>query len=375
MKNFFKIIHRWLGLISGLLIFIIAITGCLYAFQEEIQNITQPYRFVEKEQKEFLLPGELETLARKHLPGKQLHSIKYQSVNQSAEAIFYHYEPNYYFIVYINPYTGKILHTQNMEKGFFPFILKGHFYLWLPEEIGQPVVAISTLIFFLIMLTGIILWFPKNKSILKSRTWFRWKPTTKWKRKNFDIHAVTGFYVFFIAIIFVITGLVWGFQWFANGYYSALGGNKSLIYQEPISQKTVVFNGNALDMLYLKLRSETQGLTSIEIHPPESDSSTIAVNLNTEKGTYWKTDYRYFDQYSLQEKQSGNIYGRFNKADFADKLMRMNYDIHTGAILGIGGKIFMFFMSLLIASLPVTGFLFWWGRKKKQQSIIAAEGL
>lgn len=211
--------------------------------------------------------------------------------------------------------------------------------------------------------------------MLKSRTWFRWKPTTKWKRKNFDIHAVTGFYVFFIAIIFVITGLVWGFQWFANGYYSALGGNKSLIYQEPISQKTVVFNGNALDMLYLKLRSETQGLTSIEIHPPESDSSTIAVNLNTEKGTYWKTDYRYFDQYSLQEKQSGNIYGRFNKADFADKLMRMNYDIHTGAILGIGGKIFMFFMSLLIASLPVTGFLFWWGRKKKQQSIIAAEGL
>jgi uncharacterized iron-regulated membrane protein len=44
-------IHLWLGLSSGIIVFIIAITGCLYAFQEEIQNITEKYRFVEKENK------------------------------------------------------------------------------------------------------------------------------------------------------------------------------------------------------------------------------------------------------------------------------------------------------------------------------------
>ena len=44
----------------------------------------------------------------------------------------------------------------------------------------------------------------------------------------------------------------------------------------------------------------------------------------------------------------------------------MNYDIHVGAIGGILGKIIAFIASLVIASLPLTGFLIWWGRKKKK---------
>ena len=70
-------IHLWLGLSSGIIVFIIAITGCLYAFQEEIQNITEEYRFVEKQNKPFLLPSQLEQIARKEIPDKALHAIKY----------------------------------------------------------------------------------------------------------------------------------------------------------------------------------------------------------------------------------------------------------------------------------------------------------
>ncbi|WP_242499314.1 PepSY domain-containing protein [Flavobacterium sp. 140616W15] len=42
----------------------------------------------------------------------------------------------------------------------------------------------------------------------------------------------------------------------------------------------------------------------------------------------------------------------------------MNYDIHVGAVLGITGKILAFFASLISASLPITGFLIWWGKQK-----------
>jgi uncharacterized iron-regulated membrane protein len=44
----------------------------------------------------------------------------------------------------------------------------------------------------------------------------------------------------------------------------------------------------------------------------------------------------------------------------------MNYDIHVGAILSLPGKILAFFASLICASLPVTGFIIWWGRRKKK---------
>jgi uncharacterized iron-regulated membrane protein len=361
-------IHLWLGLSSGIIVFIIAITGCLYAFQEEIQNITEEYRFVEKQNKAYLLPTQLEQIAKKELPDKALHSIKYNGTEKSVEAVFFHYQPTYYYIVYLNPYSGKVLETVNMEEGFFHFILDGHFYLWLPDEIGQTVVASATLIFLTLLISGLYLWFPRNKNATKQRFRFKWKESTKWKRKNYDLHNITGFYILLIALIFTITGLVWGFQWFAYSYYTALGGEKSLIYEDPVSKKTEAIIAKPLDKIWLSMKKENPAAKSIEVHPPESDSTAIAVNINPEEGTYWKINYRYFDQYTLQEKEVKHIYGKYDNAGVADKLMRMNYDLHTGAVFGLAGKIFAFLISLLIATLPLSGFYIWWGRNKKKKS-------
>jgi uncharacterized iron-regulated membrane protein len=365
-------IHLWLGLSSGIIVFILAITGCLYAFQEEIQNITEEYRFVEKQNAPFLLPSQLEQIARKELPGKSLHAIKYNGAEKSAEAIFFHFEPTYYHIVYLNPYSGKVLETANMDEGFFRFILDGHFYLWLPNEIGQIVVASATLIFLVLLLSGLYLWYPRNKNATKQRFKFKWKESTKWKRKNYDLHNITGFYVLLIALIFAITGLVWGFQWFAYSYYTVIGGEKSLVYEDPISTKKTAHPIKPLDKIWLIMRKEYPQAKSIEVHPPENDSTAIAANANPEEGTYWKTDYRYFDQYTLKEKEVKHIYGKYDNAATADKLMRMNYDIHTGAVFGLTGKIFAFLISLLIASLPISGFYIWWGRNKKKKSTAVA---
>jgi uncharacterized iron-regulated membrane protein len=370
MKNnsFKKLIgqlHLWLGLSSGIIVFIIAVTGCLYAFQEEIQNITEEYRFVEKQSKPFLPPSQLEEIAKKELPGKALHAIKYNGLEKSAEAIFFHYEPTYYYIVYLNPYSGKIQETANMDEGFFRFILDGHYYLWLPPEIGQPVVASFTLVFLTLLLSGLYLWFPRNKNATKQRFSFKWKDSTKWKRKNYDLHNITGFYILLIALIFAITGLVWGFQWFAYSYYTVTGGEKSLIYEDPISIKKTVHTDKALDKIWVLMQKEYPTAKSIEVHPPENDSTAIAANANPEAGTFWKTDYRYFDQYTLEEKEVKHIYGKYENANTADKLMRMNYDLHTGAVFGLAGKIFAFLISLLIATLPVSGFYIWWGRNRK----------
>jgi uncharacterized iron-regulated membrane protein len=363
-------IHLWLGLSSGIIVFIIAITGCLYAFQEEIQNITEDYRFVEVENKSFLPPSQLEIIARKEVPNKVLHAIKYNEKNNAVEAIFFHYEPSYHFTTYINPYNGSVLKTINNEAGFFAFILDGHFNLWFPHEIGRIIVSIATLIFLILLISGLFLWYPKNKNASKQRFWFKWKNKTQWKRKNYDLHTISGFYLLLIGIIFAFTGLVFGFEWFASSYYKVAGGEKSLLYEDPRSkdnQKTQDANlVKPLDAIWMQMQKEYPQATSIEIHPPESKSSPIAANANMDKGTFWKIDYRYFDQYSLKEMKVPHIWGRKSVDNSADNLMKMNYDIHTGAILALPGKIFAFLISLLIASLPVSGFLIWLGRNKKK---------
>jgi hypothetical protein len=62
---------------------------------------------------------------------------------------------------------------------------------------------------------------------------FKWKKL-KWKRKR-KLDLIYRILCADSAHYFAITGLVWGFQWFAYSYYTVLGGEKSLVYEDPIS--------------------------------------------------------------------------------------------------------------------------------------------
>ncbi|MBL7700592.1 MAG: PepSY domain-containing protein [Chitinophagaceae bacterium] len=369
-KKTIRTIHLWLGLASGLVILILGITGCILAFQVEIENTFQRYRFVEEEQREFMRPSKLKEIAMAELPGKEVHAVMYQGRQDAAQVIFYDLvgeDAYYYYTAFLNPYTGVVQKVKNLKTDFFRVILDGHFYLWLPERIGQPVVASATLVFVVMMISGIILWWPRNKAAAKQRFSIKW--SAKWKRKNYDLHNVLGFYSTWICIILAITGLVWGFEWFAQSYYTVAGGERSLVYQEPVSDTAKKINHAqpAIDVVYEMMKKRYPDAEAIEVHTAVNDSSAIAANANPDVSTYWKADYVFFDQYTFDELPANSIYGKMDEASFADKLMRANYDIHTGAILGIAGKILMFFASLIAASLPVTGFYIWLGRKKKKK--------
>lgn len=365
IKKAISKLHLWLGFTSGLVVFVIAITGCLYAFQAEISEWTQPFRRVETQQKAFLPPSALRVIAEKELPGKKIHAVQYEGNERAAQVSFYDYEPiEYYYLVYVNQYTGEVLEVKNMYSDFFYFVLQGHFYLWLPPEIGQPLVASATLIFVVMLITGIVLWWPK-KGKAKQRFTIKWN--ARWRRKNYDLHNVFGFYSLFITLILALTGLVWGFEWFSKGLYAAVGGEKGLLFEEPASTRQPAITDQPVDKLWLKLKNENPGIAVLEVHFPESDTASIGATLNPDRFTYYKADYRFFDQYSLEEIEVNHIYGKYNNTAAADKLLRMNYDIHTGAIIGLPGKILAFFASFIAATLPVTGFLIWKGRRDKRK--------
>src|SRR5262249_18548911 len=160
---------------------------------------------------------------------------------------------------------------------------------------------------------------------------FKIKWSARWRRKNYDLHNVFGFYATWIAIILAVTGLVWGFQWFAQGLYAAAGGDRSLVDEQPLSDITNVAweTEPGSERLWRKMTLENPRAEVLEVHVPETDSASIEVSINVDDYTYWKTDYRYFDQYSLKELSVSSIYGRIDEARAADKLLRMNYDIHV----------------------------------------------
>lgn len=54
------------------------------------------------------------------------------------------------------------------------------------------------------------------------------------------------------------------------------------------------------------------------------------------------------------------------------KFRELNYELHVGNALGLTGKILVFIVSLIAASLPLTGFLIW--SNLLRQALIAVVG-
>jgi uncharacterized iron-regulated membrane protein len=237
-KSIFRLVndwlHLWLGLVSGIIVFIVSITGCIYAFQKEISSITQPYQFVPVETKPYLPPSALKHIAELHQfgdkagkPGKVINAIQYPGKGKAAIAT-YRDKKTGYMMIYLNPYSGAVLKAKALEKDFFRIILIGHYNLWLPRETGQQVVCWGTLIFVVLLITGLIMWWPKNLRKANVNKSFKVKWKASFKRVNYDLHNVLGFYVLIGALIIAITGLYFGFKWVPKTIYWLASGGKQI---------------------------------------------------------------------------------------------------------------------------------------------------
>ena len=368
-------LHKILGLTTGIVVFIVAITGCFWAFKEEIEAFLNDDTVIEVRAQEHLTPTEAKDIAKTVFPQQTVHGTLFKQPNDPIEVIFYDAEPEFYQSVFLNPYSGEILEVKDHMTGFFAFLLKGHMRLWLPKELGEQVVGVSILLFIIIIISGFLLWLPKRRKNLKQRVSFKWKATTRWKRKNFDLHTILGFYVCALALILAFTGSIMSYNWMRYGFYKAIGGDKTIAFIIPENTSTTLEKNqdvSPIDQLIPLLRKENPNAESFELHYPHSKTESIYIETSNTEGVYYDSDFRFFDQNTLEEIETPSVYGTYSNAKVSDKILRMNYDIHIGAIGGIAGKIIAFLSSLLIASLPVTGTLLWYGRtyKKSKKSAL-----
>lgn len=362
-------IHLWLGLATGLVIFIIALTGAIYCFAPELQNATQPYRFVTPANKPFLPPSQIKTIAEQQINRKEVQRIYYGEKDKAVYALFSG-KKGFTHAVFINPYDGKVLKVKDLHKDFFTIVLKLHRTLLIPY--GDIIIKWSTLIFLIMLISGIILWWPKNKPVSKQQ--FSIKKGTSLKRLNYGLHNVLGFYASWIALFSALTGLIFSFDWFANKVYDLTGARHSVVQKKaPLSDTIAITKGTfplPIDLAWNKLQPDLkEKYVAVEFILPKDKQASILVRAKPEKGTLYKMDFHYFDRYTGKEIPGSYVWGKYSDAKTtADKIKRMNYDIHTGAILSWPGRVALFFAALIIASLPVTGFYIWWGRNKKKNN-------
>jgi uncharacterized iron-regulated membrane protein len=305
-----------------------------------------------------LAPSILYQSVAEALPQKKIHSVWYHGENRTAQ-----FSLDSDSIVYVNPYTAEVVAMVDHED-FFHFIDEGHFHLWFPEEIGEPIVGWGTLIFFILLVTGIVLWWPKkwNKKGREQSFKIKWK--AKFKRVNYDLHNVLGFYSLLLALLMAITALIMSFAWFSDGFYWVTGGQGKPYKKKeaPIIQASTRSALQNADLIWRKVTTE--------IGQYNKDQVIVSFNEKPDEPIYACTDMTngywrdlYFNPANLTLLPSSNQ--KLQELPFADQVRKLNYSLHVGAFGGMPTKIMYFLASLICASLPITGFYIWWGKKKK----------
>ena len=368
-KKQIRFLHKWLGLISGLIVFIISITGCIFCFHDEIKDITRKEcRLVEPQNQPFILPSVLQEKAKEILPQYKASMVSYYGKNRSAIVYTYSDAENRY--LYFNPYTGKYLKTEDPATDFFIIVEYIHLYLLLPDYIGKHIIGGATIIFILLLISGIIQWWPKRRSDIKRSFTIKW--SAKWRRVNYDWHNTTGFYIAIIAAIIAITGLTFTYEWVGDGIYKTFnfGGDKALETKAPIID-TTKFEYNtsaAIDRALYQTMKKNPEAEMFYVMLPQKKGDIINTGAYPHALRYDHQSNYYFHPYHGELMQSQT----FDKKSLGLQVVEMNYGIHTGQILDLPGKIIASIISLIAAALPVTGFVIWYGRKNKSCKKIKA---
>ena len=373
-RKFIRDIHLWLGVGSGLVLFLICLSGTIYTFRHEVEQFLEPEKFkissaenAPHSLSELITATELETkgkVTRLSLYDNPLKPIEIQvSMGKEDKRGETHF---------VNPYSNSILGTaKGPATDFFMFFFKMHRFMLLDQKIGRPIVGVSTLIFVFLTITGIVLWLPK-----KIKSWRSFKPgltikfSANWKRINHDLHNVLGFYTFILVLIMALTGLNWSFEWYKDGMSNVLGAKVFGGRDEIKMESTIVANTppispeNALSISQKEFPYTGKTTISLARGPEASFEITKKNDANFNKEAF---DKIVVDQYS------GKILKKelFSDKTLGQKVAAQIKAIHLGEIYGTFSKIIYFISCLIATSLPVTGIIIWLNKLRKQKKKIS----
>ena len=156
--------------------------------------------------------AELATRARAARPMAELEDLRAFAA-PDAPVIFGFTDDIY---VHLNPYDGTLLGLRPRFGDELGWIEGLHKYLRLRPALGEPIVGAVALVFVLIILTGVVLWWPATRRALKAGLTLNWRLTGRpW---NLNLHKTTSIYVALVVLVSAVTGAPIALKWLQRAF-------------------------------------------------------------------------------------------------------------------------------------------------------------
>mgnify|MGYP000332661438 FL=1 len=393
MKKIFRKIHLWLSVPFGLIITLVCFSGAMLVFENEVNEWFRRDLYYVETVKGSPLPMDklLEKVATT-LPD----SVAVTGVSISSDpgrAYQVSLSKPRRASLYVDQYTGEVK-GKSERSGFFMFMFRMH--RWLLDSMnpgnegifwGKMIVGVSTLLLVFVLISGIVIWWPRTRKALKNS--LKITATKGWRRFWYDLHVAGGMYALIFLLAMALTGLTWSFPWYRTAFYKVFGvevqqraaqgheqksdaqkrDTKLVAHREKKREGNEVQKGersgrpenNHSDMysvtspfvywqeIYDKLRRQnpeykqisiSSGTASVSFNRFGNQRASDRYSFNTDNGEFTETSL-----YQHQDK-SGKIRGWI-------------YSVHVGNWGGMFTRILTFIAALLGTALPLTGYYLW----------------
>ena len=381
MRKIFRNIHLWLSVPFGILITLICFSGAALVFEKEVMELCHRELYFVKKVEAAPLPMEqLMTKVAATLPD----SVSVTGVNISSDP-----ERAYQVTLskprrasmYVDQYTGEI--TGKYERApFFNFMFRMH--RWLLDSMkqdggifwGKMIVGTSTLMFVFVLISGVVVWWPRTRKALKNS--LKIVANKGWRRFWYDLHVAGGMYALVFLLSMALTGLTWSFQWYRTGFYKTFGVEVQPSMGHGNAAANATAKGGKRDgkpegregrgahryspytnwqQVYEQLAEANPDYKQISV---SDGSASVAVpRFGNQRGT---------DRYKFNPR-NGEITETtlYKDLDNSGKIRGWIYSVHVGSWGGMLTRILTFVAALIGASLPLTGYYLWIRKKIKRR--------
>ncbi len=355
MKRLFRKLHLWLSVPFGIVITLICFSGAMLVFEKEITQFTHHrLYYVDLVAGKPLAIDELITRATPSLPqGAEIQGVTVYPDPERTYQLSLSYPRK--ASLAIDQYTGEVKGLVQRTP-FFSAMFRLHRWLLGSRPAdggifwGKVIVGISTLLFVAILVTGIVIWWPRSANGLKNSLQIKFR--NGGHRLWHGMHVAGGMYALLLLLVMALTGLTWSFGWYRTAFYGAFGiemkqsGNHSGEKSERSNAKSDFSQWQAA---YDWLAVSNPGHASITI-----GHGTASV-ANNHYGNTRGSDRYTFDPRTGQLSQP-TAYAQLPPAG---KIRGWIYSLHTGTFGGLATRLLWFLASLLGALLPLTGYYLW----------------
>ena len=393
MKKIFRKIHLWLSVPFGLIITLVCFSGAMLVFENEVNEWFRRDLYYVETVKESPLPMDklLEKVATT-LPD----SVSVTGVSISSDpgrAYQVSLSKPRRASLYVDQYTGEVK-GKSERSGFFMFMFRMH--RWLLDSMnpgnegifwGKMIVGVSTLLLVFVLISGIVIWWPRTRKALKNS--LKITATKGWKRFWYDLHVAGGMYALIFLLAMALTGLTWSFPWYRTAFYKVFGVEVQQRAAQGHEQKSDAQKRDTkLAAHREKKREGNEARKGERSRRPENNHSDMY--SVTSPFVYWQEIYDKLGRQNPEYKQisisSGTASVSFNRfgnqrasdrysfntdngeftetslyqhQDKSGKIRGWIYSVHVGNWGGMFTRILTFIAALLGAALPLTGYYLW----------------